>query len=53
MRRREFIATLVGAATWPMVVRAQQSKRARRVGLVFDAGALTSLVRALLLRIDP
>ena len=34
MRRREFIAGLAGAATWPVVARAQQSERMRRVGVL-------------------
>ena len=33
MRRREFIAGLVGAA-WPVLVLAQQSDRVRRIGVL-------------------
>jgi ABC transporter substrate binding protein len=38
MRRREFIAGL-GAATWPMVTRAQQGDRVRRIGMLLPAAA--------------
>src|SRR3954464_9235213 len=39
MRRREFIAGIGSATTWPFLARAQQPERMRRIGVLMPASA--------------
>jgi putative ABC transport system substrate-binding protein len=39
MARREFVALLSGSAAWPLVVRAQQTERIRRAGVLMNVAA--------------
>jgi putative tryptophan/tyrosine transport system substrate-binding protein len=39
MRRRQFIGGLAGTVAWPLAVRAQQSNRMRRIGVLMNLAA--------------